>query len=258
MSHLQRFENLEVTPPNDRLYRGTGAQIRSLIAYNLPEEKWDFPAKQPFVLDKAKRAGILSHPSWLMAHSLNATTDPIRRGKWIRERLLAGTIPEIPLTVDASIPEDPHKSLRERYAVTEAEYCWKCHVKMNPLGYPFEIVDDFGRLRELEVLEGLPTKDKKPQSKPINSHGFLKGSGNSRLDGEVEDAYALITRLGKSRRTQQSFMRYAFHYWMGRNELLPDSKTLIRAEKDYMHNEGSFNALIVSLLTSDSFLYRKR
>ena len=44
---------------------------------------------------------------------------------------------------------------------------------------------------------------------------------------------------------------------MGRNEMLSDSQTLIEAEKAYLQNGGSFKALVVSLLSSDSFLYRR-
>jgi hypothetical protein len=44
---------------------------------------------------------------------------------------------------------------------------------------------------------------------------------------------------------------------MGRNEMLTDSQTLIAADEAYLNSNGSFNAVIVSLLTSDSFLYRK-
>jgi hypothetical protein len=43
---------------------------------------------------------------------------------------------------------------------------------------------------------------------------------------------------------------------MGRNETLADGPTLFAAHKAYRENGGSFNALLVSLLTSDSFLYR--
>ena len=64
------------------------------------------PAKIP------RRKGMLTHPAWLIAHSLNLETDPVRRGKWIREKLLAGTIPDVPITVDAVVPEDHHKTLR--------------------------------------------------------------------------------------------------------------------------------------------------
>jgi hypothetical protein len=92
---------------------------------------------------------------------------------------------------------------------------------------------------------------------PVDATGFLKGSGDESLDGELKDAMDLSGRLAKSRRVQQSIIRHAFRYFMGRNEFLSDSKTLIDAEQAYIDNGGSFDAVIVSLLTSDSFIYRK-
>ena len=80
------------------------------------------------------------------------------------------------------------------------------------------------------------------------------------LDGESlseEQAYGLMHKLADSQRVRQSFVRHAFRYWMGRNETLGDSPTLIAADKAYVDSGGSMKALIVSLLTSDSFLYRK-
>ena len=129
---------------------------------------------------------------------------------------------------------------------------------MNPIGYPFEVFDDFGRWRDKENLEGLPKIKGQFETKPLNSKGYLDGTGDKKLDGEVENAYELINRLAESQKVQQSVIRHAFRYWMGRNELLSDSKTLIRAEKAYMDNEGSFKEMLISLLTSDSFIYRKR
>ena len=92
---------------------------------------------------------------------------------------------------------------------------------------------------------------------PVDPTGYLKGTGDDTLDGEVKDAIDLAERLGKSRRVRQSIIRHAFRYFMGRNEYLSDSKTLIDAEKAYVESGGSFDAVIVSLLTSDSFIYRK-
>ena len=56
---------------------------------------------------------------------------------------------------------------------------------------------------------------------------------------------------------RQSFIRHIFRYWMGRNEILSDSQTLIAMDNAYVKNGGSFREALVSLLTSDSFLYRK-
>ena len=219
--------------------------------YNLDERSFSFPVTQPFPLAPEKRIGILMHPAWLIAHSLNLDNDPIRRGKWIRERLLADTVPELPITVDASIPEDHHKTLRERFAVTRHSDCWRCHVKMNPLGMPFELFDDFGRHRTREKLLA------KGETKPVDSSGELQGTDDLELDGNVSDPLELMHRLAKSTRVRQSFVRHAFRYWMGRNEMPSDSRTLINADRAYVQSGGSFRAMVISLLTSDSFLYRK-
>ena len=225
------------------------------MVYDLTDDEQDFLLPQPY--QRPNRAGMLTHPAWLIAHSLNDTTDPIRRGKWIQERLLAGTVPDLPITVDATVPEDHEKTLRERLSVTEKEECWRCHRKMNPLGYAFEIYDDFGRYRTEERLDKLPRVDGEFPQKPINAKSSLTGTGNPELDGETDDALDLIERLAASDRVRQSMIRHVFRYMMGRNELLSDSQTLIAADKAYGDNDGSFNALLISMLTSDSFLYRK-
>ena len=92
---------------------------------------------------------------------------------------------------------------------------------------------------------------------PVNAEGYLEGTGEESLDGEVKDAIDMIGRLAKSDRVRQSVIRYAFRYFLGRNETLSDSKTLIDADHAYMNSGGSFDAVIVSLLTSDSFIYLK-
>jgi hypothetical protein len=259
------------------MYRGYGSDFMPgenvSSFFNYPLINWDYATVQPGKVPDRK--GFLTHPAWLIAHAQNTETDPVIRGKFIREKLLAGTIPDIPITVDAVIPEDHHKTLRDRLAgATETAYCWKCHDLMNPLGYVFEAYDDFGRFRREESLESPENLAKKNPDKapnrnhlldlrdiyktlPVNATGYLKGTGDPKLDGDVKDAIDLAERLGKSRRVRQSIIRHAFRYFMGRNERLSDSKTLIDAEQSYVESEGSFDALILSLLTSDSFVYRK-
>lgn len=235
--------------------------------FNIDHNTWSYVDQQPFKIPN--RMGILTHPTWLTAHSLNVSTDPVRRGKWIREKLLAGFIPELPIAVDASIPDDHNKTLRQRlHGKTHVKSCWKCHETMNPLGYAFEMYDDFGRYRSQEELEYpehivKQAEDSGPYTRHeykkvlLDTTGHLSGTGDETLDGDVQNAIDLITRLAKSDRVRQSIIRHAFRYFMGRNEMLSDSRTLIEADEAYLNSGGSFNALIVSLLTSDSFRYRK-
>lgn len=144
---------------------------------------------------------------------------------------------------------------------------------MDPLGFPFEIYDDFGRFRTQENLEhpdNLIRESKRGEvnefgaSLPIyktlsvEPHGVLQGTADATLDGDVVDAFDLIDRLAKSDKARQSIIRHAFRYFLGRNETLSDSKTLIDADNAYLSSNGSFDEVIVSLLTSDSFIYRKR
>ncbi len=253
----------------------TGQQMRGeqVTSYwNLDWKTWDYPVNQPAKIPHRK--GLLTHPAWLIAHSQNLETDPIHRGKWIREKLLAGTIPDVPITVDAVIPPDPHKTLRQRMEKRTGEaFCWRCHQKMDPLGFPFETFDDFGRFRTQENLEhpeNLITEARRGETNefgaslttyktlPVDSSGVLEGTGDAKLDGNVVDAYDLIDRLSASVKVRQSIIRHAFRYFLGRNETLSDSGTLMDAEKAYVDSNGSFDELIVSLLTSDSFIYRTR
>ncbi|NNE91146.1 MAG: DUF1585 domain-containing protein, partial [Verrucomicrobiales bacterium] len=98
---------------------------------------------------------------------------------------------------------------------------------------------------------------KSKETAPVDTAGAVIASGISELDGEVKDARELMQQLANSDRVRQSFIRHVFRYWMGRNEMRTDSPVLISADEAYVENDGSFKELVISLLTSDSFLYRK-
>ena len=209
-----------------------------------PWEMLTFPATE--------RCGILTQPSWLIAHSDAMENHAVFRGRWIRERLLGGGVPEVPITVDAVLPDEPKESLRHRMRVTQENECWRCHQKMDPLGLPFEVFNHVGKFRRIK--DG---KQVDENGNPVDASGEIIASGVPELDGKVEDAFELIHRLANSEYVEQVFVRHAFRYWMGRNETVSDAPTLKAAHKAYQENGGSMKALIISLLTSDSFLYRK-
>ena len=192
-----------------------------------------------------QRNGILTHPIWLVAHSDAMDNHAILRGKWIRERLLGGAIADVPITVDAMLPDEPKETLRHRMRVTRKEACWKCHKKMDPLGLPFEMFNHAGLFRTTEL------------GKPVNTKGEITDSGEAALDGPVNNALEMIEKLSRSERVKQVFVRHAFRYWMGRNETINDAPVLQDAYKAYEQDGGSMKALLTSLLTSDAFLYRK-
>ena len=226
-----------------------------------PNRQYDFPPEH--------RLGLLTHPAWLVAHSSNFDNHAIHRGRWIRERLLGGRIPELPITVNAMLPDEPHRTLRDRMQVTRETYCWTCHKQMDPLGLPFEQFDHFGQFRTEEMvvdreatadkknlnMYGVPRETKyKPQ--PLDATGEVTDVTDPSLIGPVKDPFELIRRLAESEHVEQVFVRHAFRYFLGRNETLADGPTLVAAHQAYRKSGGSMNALITSLLTSEPFMFR--
>ena len=118
--------------------------------------------------------------------------------------------------------------------------------KLDPLGLPFEMYNHAGLYRTTEL------------NKPVDTTGEIIDSGDSTLDGKIDNAIELIDRLAESERAEQVFVRHAFRFWMGRNETLNDATVLQEAHNAYKDAGGSMRALLTSLLTSDAFLYRTR
>ncbi|MEK6237500.1 MAG: DUF1588 domain-containing protein, partial [Planctomycetales bacterium] len=214
------------------------------LSYSLPPV-WKWTAEQPIETPDGTRAGILTQPSWLVAWSVNQDNHAILRGKWVRERLLGNVVPDVPITVDAQLPNAPEKTLRERMAVTRETYCWQCHKLMNQVGLPFENFDHFGRWRALEL------------NKPVDATGDVALTGDQRIDGaSVTDAVDFMRTLADSERVEQVFVRHVFRYFTGRNENLGDGASLRAAHKAYRESGGSFTSLVTAILASDSFLNR--
>ncbi|MHC4994916.1 MAG: DUF1588 domain-containing protein [Planctomycetota bacterium] len=210
--------------------------------YNLPRA-WDAAQPQPVSLPKAQRSGMLTHPAWLLSFSDSEKNQAIQRGRWVRMKLLGGAVPDVPIGVNAQLPDDENLTLRQKMKVTRDEYCWRCHERMDDLGLPFEHYDDVGTFRTEEL------------GKAVIASGLVE-SGVAEVDGAYSDPFEMLATLAESRHVQRVFVRHAFRFWMGRNETPDDAPTLIAADEAYEKSGGSMKALVKALLTSDSFLYR--
>lgn len=206
------------------------------------EARWiELPANE--------RAGVLTHPAWLSAHSLSFENDPnlVHRGKWIREELLCQDIPDLPLNVDAALSEESkHLSARERIStqIDNDPYCWGCHSRMNPLGYPFEIYNHAGFLR-IEDHGG-----------PPNGSSTLQYMPAPELEVAVGSAIEMSELFANSQYTKRCFIRQTFRYFAGREETMADACTMVALEQAYDDSGGSFSELLIAIYLSDSFQYR--
>lgn len=216
-------------------------------AFNLPLDwRWGVHL-QPVKFRPEERAGVLTHPAWLVAWSGNFENHPVQRGRWIRTHLLGGSVPDVPIGVDARVPEKEHTTFRDRLKeATSAAECWRCHRKMDPLGVAFERYDHYGRLQRLDAGQS------------VLATGSVSRTPFPELHRDFENPAEMMDFLAKSERVEQVFVRHVFRYFMGRNETLGDANTLQDAHQAYRESGGSFNELIVSLLSSDSFLLRQK
>jgi hypothetical protein len=138
---------------------------------------------------------------------------------------------------------------------------------MDDLGLAFENFDHFGRFRRTETVRDPAAtaanvdKHGKPlgpvtREVALDTSGLIARSGDPQLDGPVGDPRELLRKLADSERVRQVFVRHAFRFYLGRNESLADAGALQAADRAYVESGGSFKALVVSLLTSNSFLCR--
>jgi len=226
----------------------SGSTSRHARVYNV-EGVPDTQAGRWVTMNAAERSGVLTHPAWLGAHGANFEDDAslVHRGKWIREKLFCQTVPGLENVMVQAKLGAHGPSARERVdeATTtgpNAQTCQGCHSLMNPLGYPFEIYDHAGFLRETDhghAPDGTTT---------------ITNSPDPELNRSFQDAIEFSQAIADSPYAKRCFIRQAFRYFTGRDETLEDACTLAAMETAL--NSGSFVDMLTVLVESDTFQYR--
>ena len=99
------------------------------------------------------RRGLLTHVSFLAAHSHSVRSSPTLRGQALRELLLCQEVPPPPPNVDFSLLEDAGDvpTARERLDIHNTNpSCAGCHLITDPIGLSLENFDGAGRFRLTE------------------------------------------------------------------------------------------------------------
>lgn len=227
----------------------SNSTLRTNYIYNVTDRTPATREARWIELPEDERAGVLTHPAFLASHAGAFENDPniVERGKWVRENLLCQNVPDLPITVDASFdPETRDQSARQRMSeqVDARDECSSCHRLMNPLGYPFEIYNHTGFLREDDHgAEPDGTAD-------------LVLMPDPELEGPVRDVIEMSERFAESDHVKQCFTRQVFRYFVGRDEVARDACTLVEMERAYDESGGSFAEMLIALFQSESYQYR--
>ena len=197
-------------------------------------------------LDSSERVGLLTQPGLLALHAHPDQSSPIKRGIFVRERILCDELPPPPPSVDPTPPDpDPNLTTRERFKEhTEAPTCAQCHDKIDGLGFGLENYDQLGRYRADE--HGLP----------VDASGTIVDPDDAAIEGPYDGPVELATKLGQSPQVRHCVAIMWYRYAMGRIETADDACSLRQVTDTLDQSDGDLHELLVSLTLSDAFRFR--
>jgi hypothetical protein len=187
------------------------------------------------------RAGLLTQASILSTQAKANQTDPIHRGKFVREQLFCQIPEPPPADLVVSPPRlDPRKTTRERFAEHRAAPgCAGCHELLDPVGFLFEHYDAVGQYRETEA------------DTPVDASGYLSDTD---VTGEVNGVVDLGRRLAGSADVRRCVVRQWFRYAFARAETDEDACTLDALDRAFASTGGNLRELLVSITQTAPFL----
>lgn len=190
------------------------------------------------------RSGVLTHPSVLAVHAHSDQTSPVKRGAFVRDRVLCTPLPDPPPSVNANPPViDPNATTRQRFQQHRADSsCAVCHSLIDPVGFAFERYDAVGRYR---TTEG--------NNLPIDTAGILTGTVD--IDGPFEGATDLTQRLASSSQVRDCMVTQWLRYALRQHEGGAEACTLQRAQAAF-RADGDLRQLITTIVQSDAFRYK--
>ena len=99
------------------------------------------------------RRGLLFLGAWLLSHSHAERGSPIKRGRWLSDRLLCAPVPPPPAGLEFEPVEvGDAASVREQLEAHRSDpTCASCHALLDGIGIGLEEIDGVGRLLTEEV-----------------------------------------------------------------------------------------------------------
>jgi Protein of unknown function (DUF1592)/Protein of unknown function (DUF1588)/Protein of unknown function (DUF1595)/Protein of unknown function (DUF1587)/Protein of unknown function (DUF1585) len=188
-------------------------------------------------------SGILSLGGVLSAYSLADTTDPIKRGLFVREHLLCQIPPPPPDVIPELPPIDPNATTRERFEQHRSDpVCAACHTLFDPIGFGFENYDAVGRWRTTE------------NGQPVDASGELTAAD---VAGEFVGVRELGGKLAGSEDVAACMTRQWFRFAYGRTESEElDACNMETLTTMFAESDHDLRELLVALTQTDAFLFR--
>ena len=193
-------------------------------------------------LPAGARGGLLFQGAWLTASSEANRTSPVKRGRFLLERILCRSVPPPPPDVPAFKDPEGEVTMRERLAEhRKSPACAGCHNLLDPVGLGLEELDGIGSLRTVEAGAPIDTSG----GVPIDANAVSAGVP---YNGGLE----LIARLKDDPRFARCLTQKLYGYALGRN-LDSGDQPYWEAVADAGSSQQTLNQLVSAIALSPAF-----
>lgn len=194
-------------------------------------------------LDPARRSGLLTHAGIMASLAKSNQTDPVHRGKFVRERLLCGSVPPPPVNANITPPAvRADATTRQRFTQHRTDpACAACHTLMDPIGLGFEHYDAVGQWRDTE------------NNLPIDATGDITGSD---VSGPFDGAVQLSQKLAQSQQVKDCLVKTWFRFAQGRAVSEADNANLAILSASFAQSQFRIQDLMVAITQTNAFRHQ--
>ncbi|XOV92560.1 MAG: DUF1592 domain-containing protein [Bacteroidota bacterium] len=191
------------------------------------------------------RGGLLSQGAFLNGHSDGTQAHPIKRGVWLKAKILGDEPPPPPPNVPQLDPETPgfdQMTLKEQLEVHRSKAsCMDCHKKIDPYGIVFENYNAAGLYQTMAMQKPVDAKVVLPDKTEVVG---IEGIKHYILDKKCDDFTT-------------SLVKHLFSYALGRDVSYADEEEISEIVENVKDDDYKFQSVIKYIATSDSFIGAK-
>jgi len=195
--------------------------------------------------DRYHRGGLLPMAVFLTQNSPGLRTSPVKRGRWVVEKVLGETIPPPPPVVP-ELPNDESKSdlpVRDLLAKhRENPVCSACHSRFDSFGLAFEGYGPIGDNRTKDLAG-------RPVDTNVTYPGDAQGTGFEGLQTFI--------REHRQNEFVDNFIRKLLAYALNRSLQLSDESLIDLMETRLRAEDYRFDSLAKTIVTSPQFLNKR-
>jgi hypothetical protein len=194
------------------------------------------------------RGGLLTLGSVLASHAHAMDSSPIKRGVFVRRRLLCQSLPDPPANIDTTPPPlDRTKTTRDRFAAhTSNPACKQCHQYIDGIGFGFEAYDGVGAYRTAE------------NGAAIDIGGSVLGLETGSMSSTPFQGPAELGKLlAQSPTAQACAATQYFRYTRGFQETNADACAVVHLQQAFAQKGLNFKELMISTVLEESFRVRR-